>query len=240
MDMHFADLVNRESEKNLPTPVFVVSVLREAIMRGIFPQGRMLRQGEIAADLGVSHTPVREAIRQLEAEGFVEIIPNRGAIVTGLTQEDAREIFSIRILLESEALRLALPNLDEKVFRKCDFIIVEIGDELDVHKWCGLNWEFHKCIYQAAKCPRLRQMIQHLYSNVDRYLRLCLEVEDYRAIARLEHSDILEACRTGKAEMAVASLQEHLENSKKLLIQFLVGKEDETRGALGKKAKVAL
>jgi len=219
--VQFKDLVKRESDRNSSTPVMVVNVLREAIMRGLFPQGKVLRQAEIAAAMGVSHTPVREAIRQLEAEGFVEIIPNRGAIVTGLTEEDAREIFSIRILLESEALRLAIPNLDEKTLRRSDYINMEIGDEKDIHKWCGLNWEFHKSLYQAAKSPRLLQMIQNLYSNVDRYLRLYLEVEDYRSIGKDEHSSIVQALRDGDEKGAIEALRQHLENSRKFFEEFI-------------------
>ncbi len=226
--MELPELISRESGKNQSTPVFVVNVLREAIMRGLIPPGKILRQGEIAAELGLSHIPVREAMRQLEAEGFVEIIPNRGAVVKGLTSEDAMEIFSIRILLESEALRLAMPGLDEKIFRKCEFINGEIGDEQDVHKWCGLNWDFHKCLYEAAQSPRLLQLIQNLYSNVDRYLRIYLEVEDYRNIGRQEHASILEACRAGDVESAVAALRRHLENSRKLLIELRDSKEGNT------------
>lgn len=221
MRMKFQDLVEKEAEKNLSTPVFVVNVLREAIMRGIFKCGKILRQAEIAAELGVSHTPIREAIRQLEAEGFVEIIPNRGAMVTGLTVEDAREVFAIRKLLESEALRLALPKLDEKTLRKCEFINTEIGDEMDVHTWCGLNWDFHKSLYAASESPRLLQMIQNLYSNVDRYLRLYLEVKNYRSIGVREHGLILDACRSGDEAKAIRALELHLENSRAFLEEFL-------------------
>jgi len=223
---YFREIVRLEVDSNLPTPLFVVKFLREAIMWGLFPQGKVLRQGELASELGVSHTPVREAIRQLEAEGFVEIIPNRGAIVTGLTQDDAREIFSIRILLESEALRLAIPNLDDKTLRRCEFVNIEISDEMDLHKWCGLNWEFHKCLYQASNSPRLLQMIQNLYSNVDRYLRLYLEVEDYRNTGSKEHSLILKALKAGNDEEALGALKRHLESSRDLLEEFVSKKEN--------------
>ncbi|MFP4482128.1 MAG: GntR family transcriptional regulator [Thermovirgaceae bacterium] len=219
--MKFPELIEKESEKNLSTPVFVVNVLREAILRGIFKCGKILRQGEIAAEMGVSHTPVREAIRQLEAEGFVAIIPNRGAMVTGLTVDDAREVFSIRKLLESEALRRALPGLDEKTLRKCEYINMEIGDEQDVHTWCGLNWDFHKSLYAPAESPRLLQMIQNLHSNVDRYLRLYLEVEDYRSIGVREHGLILDACRNKDESAAIRALELHLENSRTFLEEFL-------------------
>ncbi|MDO9508466.1 MAG: GntR family transcriptional regulator [Thermovirgaceae bacterium] len=227
--MQLSELISRESDKSQSTPVFVVNVLREAILRGLIPPGKILRQGEIAAELGLSHIPVREAMRQLEAEGFVEIIQNRGAVVKGLTSEDAMEIFSIRILIESEALRLAMPGLDEKIFRKCEFINSEIGDEQDVHRWCGLNWDFHKCLYEAAQSPRLLQLIQNLYSNVDRYLRIYLEVEDYRSIGSQEHASILEACRAGDADLAVAALRLHLENSRRLLVNLRDSKENNTQ-----------
>lgn len=190
-------------------------------MRGFFQQGRILRQVEMASLFGVSHIPIREALRQLEAEGFVQKIPNRGAIVTSLTTEDAFEIFSIRMLLESEALRLALPKIDDQILRKGDLINKESEFEPDPHKWAALNWQFHSCIYQKSESFRLIQMIKKLYSSVDRYLRIYLEVDDYRKIARIEHEYILKACKEGDTELAIHSLREHLKNSCYLLVRFI-------------------
>ena len=219
--MQLGDLLSEESRKTLSAQNYVVKVIREAILRGVLPQGQTLRQSEIAAELGVSHIPVREAFRQLKAEGLVDLYPNRGAVVAGLTPEDAREIFYIRILLETACLKRAMPNLGEKVLHKCELINTEIGVEMDLHKWCHLNWEFHFTLYREAGSPRLLQLIETLYSNVDRYLRLYLEVENYRQIALEEHAAILESCKAGETEAAVGALERHLQNSSDFLAQYL-------------------
>ena len=219
--MQLGELLPAESRKKLSAQNYVVNIIREAILRGILPQGQTLRQGEVASELGVSHIPVREAFRQLEGEGLVDLYPNRGAVVAGLTPEDAREIFHIRILLETASLELAMKNLEENVFRKCEGINTEITVEKDIHKWCRLNWEFHESLYRAADSPRLLQLIQTLYSNVDRYLRLYLEVENYRQIAHEEHAAILKACRARDTKAAVGALERHLRNSSDYLAAYL-------------------
>lgn len=223
--MQLGDLISSETRKKLSVQNFVVKVIREAIQRGILSQGQTLRQSEIAADLGVSHIPVREAFRQLEAEGLVDIFPNKGAVVAGLTPEDAKEIFFIRTLLETASLRLAIPNLSEKILHKCELINMEIEVEKDIHKWCHLNWEFHNTLYREAGCPRLLQLIQTLYSNVDRYLRLYLQVQNYRHIGHNEHEAILIACKGRNTETAVIALQSHLKNSCDLLVAYLSKQE---------------
>ena len=89
------------------------------------------------------------------------------------------------MLLESEALRLAFPKIDDQTLRRGDLINRESEFEPDPHKWAALNWEFHSCIYQKSESFRLIQMIKKLYSSVDRYLRIYLEEDDYRKIARI-------------------------------------------------------
>ncbi|MDR7541769.1 MAG: GntR family transcriptional regulator, partial [Armatimonadota bacterium] len=92
----------------------VADVLREAILRGILLAGQQLRQDEIARELGVSHIPVREALRQLEAEGLVRLRPYRGFEVSELSPEEVEELYEIRIPLECQALRLAFPHLTDE------------------------------------------------------------------------------------------------------------------------------
>src|SRR5216110_2266218 len=94
----------------------VADKLREEIIRGTIPEGAELRQDAIASQFHVSRIPVREALRQLDAEGLIAIVPNRGAIVPALSPEDIEELFSIRALLEPELLKLSIPHLNENDF----------------------------------------------------------------------------------------------------------------------------
>src|SRR5215831_18505414 len=104
-------------------PSAVADKLREQIIRGEIPEGAQLRQDAIAAQYQVSRIPVREALRQLDAEGLIAIVPNRGAIVPALSPDDIEEIFSIRALLEPEVLKRSIPHLTQEDLAEADAIL---------------------------------------------------------------------------------------------------------------------
>jgi DNA-binding GntR family transcriptional regulator len=135
----------------------VADRLREMIMRGEIQEGEQLRQEAIAADLQVSPIPVREALRQLEAEGLIKIIAHRGAVVSSLSSDDIEELFDIRALLECEVLRLSIPNLTQTDFEKAEEILKAYEKLLwmkgDVCSWGRLNSQFHAVLYSRANRP---------------------------------------------------------------------------------------
>src|ERR1700746_266334 len=108
----------------------VADKLRDQIIRGEIPEGAQLRQDAIATQYGVSRIPVREALRQLDAEGLIAIVPNRGAIVPALSPDDIGELFSIRALLEPEVLKLSIPHLTEDDFGEADKVLRKYVSEL--------------------------------------------------------------------------------------------------------------
>src|ERR1043166_4231493 len=108
----------------------VADKLREQIIRGLIPEGAQLRQDHIAAQFQVSRIPVREALRQLDAEGLIAIVPNRGAIVPALSPDDIEELFSIRALLEPEVLKLSIPRLTQEDFSEAAAVLQEYVHEL--------------------------------------------------------------------------------------------------------------
>src|SRR5487761_1059090 len=101
----------------------VADKLREMIIRGEIQEGEQLSQGAVASDFQVSRIPVREAMRQLEAEGLITIVPHRGGVVSALSPEEIEELFDIRVLLESEVLKLSIPNLTDADFKQADEIL---------------------------------------------------------------------------------------------------------------------
>src|SRR6267378_6772890 len=125
----------------------VADKLRDQIIRGEIVEGSQLRQDAIAAQYQVSRIPVREALRQLEAEGLITIVPNRGAIVPALSPEDVEELFTIRALLEPELLKLSIPHLTQGDFQQAEGVLKEFETELELEehmsKWGRLNWQFH-------------------------------------------------------------------------------------------------
>jgi DNA-binding GntR family transcriptional regulator len=199
----------------------VAEVLREAILRGILVAGQQLRQDEIARELGVSHIPVREALRQLEAEGLVRLRPYRGFEVSELSPEEVEELYEIRIPLECQALRLAMPHLTDADLRRAEEILDAIDAEQDPSAWSQLNTEFHAVLYAPSRRQRLLNLIRTLRTNVDRYLRLYISVMRRKQYSQREHRKILEAVRRRDVAAAVEALEEHLGIACRMLVDYL-------------------
>src|SRR5438105_13932073 len=142
----------------------VADKLRDQIIRGVIPEGAQLRQDAIASQFKGSRIPVREALLQLDAEGLITILPNRGAIVPALSPEDIEELFSIRALLEPEVLKLSIPHLTEEDFSRADAVLRQYVKELrrddHVSAWGRLNWEFHSILYSRADRPHFMSIIR--------------------------------------------------------------------------------
>jgi DNA-binding GntR family transcriptional regulator len=202
----------------------VVDELRELILSGSLREGQQLRQDSLAAALKASGIPVREALRQLEAEGLVTFFPHRGAIVSGLSLDEIREFFDTRALLECDILRRAIPNLTEADFQAAAEVLDFFDDAFDNHDlsaWGQLNWKFHSTLYAAANRPRTLAIIQNLNNDVDRYLRLHLQLTRAVQRAQQDHRKILDLCRKGKVDAACDFLARHILVTGDALIQFL-------------------
>ncbi len=212
----------------------MADVLREAILRGILRAGQQLRQDEIARELGVSHIPVREALRQLEAEGLVRLRPYRGFEVSELSPEEVEELYEIRIPLECQALKLALPRLTDEDLQRAEAVLDAIDAEDDPSVWSQLNTEFHAVLYAPSGRQRLLNLIRTLRTNVDRYLRLYISVMQRKQYSQREHRRILEAVRRRDAAEAVAALEEHLGIACGMLVDYLRReRQSEERGTGG-------
>lgn len=193
----------------------VADKLRDQIIRGEIAEGTQLRQDAIATQYQVSRIPVREALRQLDAEGLIAIVPNRGAIVPALSPEDIEELFAIRALLEPEVLKLSIPHLTEKDFSQAEAVLRKYVSELKredhVSGWGRLNWEFHSTLYARANQPRFMAIIRNVNNNGERYTRLQLYLTHGIERANEEHHRILELCRKRDVAAACKLLREHIE-----------------------------
>jgi DNA-binding GntR family transcriptional regulator len=200
----------------------VADVLRDAIMRGLLRGGQPLRQDQLSAQFGLSRIPVREALRQLEGEGLVTVIPHRGAVVSELSLGELQQICEIRIALETTALRLAIPNLDENHLEQAAAILraTDAGTDVLEH-WSMNNWLFHSALYSPARRPRLLSLIKQLHDHVDRYLRLHVSLLNYKAKGQDEHWRLLYACRSSDTALAVAILEQHIADVATLLAEYL-------------------
>ena len=199
----------------------IADALRADILRGKLKSGQALKQDEIAAQFGISKIPVREALVQLKAEGLVNFYPNRGAFVSELSAVEADEIYVMRIALETAVLARAIPHLTVAHLKHAKEILDAIDREENIAKWGELNWEFHATLYSPAALPRVMDTIKTLHSNIARYLVLYLAGMAYQKKSQKEHRAILEACRHGNTEKAVAVLVVHLQGASDLLVAFL-------------------
>lgn len=224
--MELAELVIPELKNFKTAPTLVAQALRKAILKGVIKGGQVLRQEELAAAFGVSRIPVREAFRQLEAEGLIKLYPHRGAVVNSLSALEVQELFEIRLPLETTALRLAIPNLTAADIQKATAILALADQEPANGRWGELNWEFHAALYAAARRPRLLAMLVNLQQNVDRYMRLVLTGLAYQAHSQAEHYRLLEACRNKEVEKAVTLLAAHIEAAGKRLVEYLQQAEE--------------
>jgi len=203
----------------------VADKLRDQIIHGEIPEGSQLRQDAIAAQYQVSRIPVREALRQLDAEGLIAIVPNRGAIVPALSPDDVEELFSIRALLEPEILKLSIPHLTEEDLAKADSILRKYVDELrreeHMSTWGRMNWQFHSTLYSRANRPRFMAIIRNVNNSGERYTRLQLYLTRGMKRANEEHHSILELCRKRDISAACRLLREHIAHAGQSLKEVL-------------------
>jgi DNA-binding GntR family transcriptional regulator len=207
--------------RKLATHEMVAEVLREAITGGHLRANQPLPQDEIAAQLRVSHIPVREALRQLQSEGLVAYQPNRGATVSALTPEEIREIYDIRGILETAAVRRATPRLSEATLARASGILDAAERAEDGASWGSHDVDFHQLIYDLEGRPRLHELIAGLLRRVDRYWLTHGIMLTYRRQFEREHRELLDALVRRDADRAVALLDAHLAGASDHLVTAL-------------------
>ena len=188
----------------------VTARLREAILRGYFKPGQKVDQNEIAHQLQVSRSPIREALRTLAAERLVEIIPHHGVRVTELSVEELEEILLLRGILEGMAARLAVPQLEAERIKTLETILEELEPTTDLDRWIELNDRFHQTIYEAAHRPRLLALIISLRNTVAPYIRQYIATSAHMRDAAASHRQILQACVERDSGWVEQATQEHL------------------------------
>jgi DNA-binding GntR family transcriptional regulator len=215
---------NGQQLKRLTLAGMTLEALRDRILRGEYPEGEPLRQDAIANELGVSRIPVREALRQLEAEGLVTFNPHRGAVVSTLSIDEIVELFELRAEIESDLLRRSIPNMTDDDHEKVDAILDEYELALvhgDVAIWGQLNWDFHRTLYEPSRREFTLSMVAKLHQHSDRYLRMQLVLTHAETRARDEHRAIAAAAKKGDAKLGVKLMRDHILGAGKALVRFV-------------------
>jgi len=198
--------------------------LRERILRGLYADDTPLRQDALAAELGVSRIPIREALRQLEAEGLVVFNPHRGAVVSSLSVDEIDELFELRAQIESDLVRRAvMATKAEHISRAKEILNAYEGAFRtgEVTEWGKLNWEFHSTLYAPAERPFTMAIIQRLHQQSDRYLRMQLVLTHGESRATDEHRAILAAVTAHDVKLACSLMRQHIIGAGRQLAQFV-------------------
>ena len=203
----------------------VAAQIREQILKHEVKGGEPLRQEAIAKSFGTSIIPVREALRQLEAEGLVELQSHRGAIVSELTLSKALEWIHLRRLIETDLIGLAIDNITEADFDEASKILGKFDDALDhrreIAHWSEYNWNFHSALYRPANRPETMKVLSSLHKKCDRYIRLQLLGGDHIVRAEKEHHELIDLCRQRNKRAAKALMHQHIVGVEKDLVEQL-------------------
>ncbi|MCL6542524.1 MAG: GntR family transcriptional regulator [Roseiflexus sp.] len=202
-----------QNSSPITVTAYVVDTLRKGILAGDYQIGEKLDQKLLAEKLGVSIIPVREGLRQLEAEGLIRLVPRRGAFVAELSIAELKEIYLIREVLEGLAAELAVPNLDPSTFHQLESLLEQMEEataQQDFSHLLELNRAFHFTIYESSRCPLLLQIIASLWDRSSLCRRVYLYLPGRASQALAEHKEIYQASKQGDAQWAHQAVRKNV------------------------------
>ena len=195
--------------------------LREQIGRGELKPGEALRQDHLAASVGVSHVPVREALTMLAADGLSTSRVNRGTVVTSLTEADALELADFRAVLEGRLMALAMPNLSRADIARASAALDALEAATDLADIVARNAAFHAMLYAKADRPYFQRAVATARLNLGRYLFLSWRAEGNAERSHAEHRTLLHLCETGDDAGAVALVAQHNRQTGERIAQII-------------------
>jgi DNA-binding GntR family transcriptional regulator len=207
----------------------IVTELRRQIITGQLAEGAPLRQERLAAELGVSRVPLREAIRQLEAEGLVTSELHKGTVVSSLSLEEIEELFEIRVRLETWLFEAAIPRMGEADFALAEQVTEETMRHGSAENWGELNWRFHEALYRPSGNTIALRLLRTVHDNANRYVNLQIAVEKDVERELQDHQALIAFARLGDLKRGVDTLRAHIRRVSRNLVASL---------AEGRRAKV--
>lgn len=225
------DNLKLDMNEYLPLRDVVFKTLREAILRGDLKPGERLMELQLASKLGVSRTPIREAIRMLEQEGLAVTIPRKGAEVAKMTLKDMEDVLEVREALDELAVQIACEKITDEQLEKLrrvkeEFELCTKGK--DVKKIAEADVNFHDVIYEAADNPKLVSILNNLREQVYRYrVEYVKNPENYPILIR-EHEKIWEGLMARDKERATHAMHEHVENQA-VAVKAVIQNQDEEK-----------
>jgi DNA-binding GntR family transcriptional regulator len=215
------DRANFTIEKHQTLREKIVESLRDAIIKGGLKAGERVAETDVAQRLGISRTPVREAFRQLESEGFLTVAPRRGAVVSPVVEKDVMEFYAIKSILEGYAARAATPHLTERDIRRMEELNNDLEDYAgkgDAKACTRVHNEFHEVFLRACGNEQLRKLVQNLVQQFQRF-RISLTVTGKLERSIAQHRAIVKAFKARDADLAERLVKENADEGAETLIR---------------------
>jgi len=206
----------------------ILETIREAILKGSLKPGEKVAEPELAERFGISRTPIREAFRQLESEGYLTVIPRKGAVVTSLSERDVEEFYAIKSILEGYAARIAAEQLTDRDIERLEGInnrLEQLARDGDVKTFFRVHNEFHELFIRAAGNEKLFDLISHLMMKFNRPRMASLALPGRMEISVQEHHKIIEAFKSHDGERADNLVRKTAAYGGQVLIQSLAKEE---------------
>ena len=213
--------MKKPMEKHLTLREKILENIRDAIVAGTLKAGSRVSEPELAERYGISRTPIREAFRQLESEGYLTVIPRRGAVVSEFSPRDVEEFYAIKSIMEGYAARRACENLSEKDLDRLQAIndkLAELAKTGDIKNFFKVHNGFHELFIKAADNEKLRELIAGLVTKFQRLRFTSLSLPGRMAISVQEHEKIIDAVRKKDADLAETLVRKNAEYGGKVLM----------------------
>ena len=207
-----------------PLREVICESLRNAIKNGKLKPGERLMEVQLAEELGISRTPVREAIRKLEQEGYVIMLPRRGTYVSSVSVHDVQEIFEIRTALESLSTGLAARRIENEELEQLQKLLAAIEGYIDKHDIDNIvktDIEFHDLLYKVSRNERLSGIISNLKEQLSRFRTLSMSYPGRLKETLEEHREMVEAIASGDVEAAREAAERHMVRAEETLLKAM-------------------
>lgn len=211
----------------LPLRDVVFKTLRQAILRGELEPGERLMEISLANKLGVSRTPIREAIRKLELEGLVTMIPRKGAVVASISEKDMKDVLEVRVTLEELAVTLACKNFDEEAvedLKRAEIVFENAVISHNIMNIVDSDVAFHDVIYNHTGNERLIQLINNLRETMYRYRLEYIKDARNHSILINEHNDLIQGLIAKDVEAVKKTIRIHISNQERGIIRQIQDK----------------
>lgn len=207
----------KDSQINFSLTEEIADVIRERILRGEYEIGEKIKENQIAAELNVSRTPIREAFKMLEIEGLIDYIANRGCFAKGFTKQDVSDIYTVREVLEELAVRWSVERITPaelvRLEEHCE-LMEFYTKKRDTRKVLEMNTEFHDIIYNSARSRFLAQVLRSYKEYLDKTRKTVFYDKEFLDDIQAEHRELIEGIKARDVDRALAAIYAHLEASK--------------------------